>query len=326
MMTASRLPFDRVARESIRQMRGHRSQAALGRRLGFRSNVIYRWEAGFRAPTARHALRIAAISGVDVRAAIEGFVSPHRPRDAGGGWDPRDVSDWLAALVGGTTQAELAQRSGMSRTRIHRILHGDTEVSWEDLLRVIDAATRRVLDFVAAFVDPATLPSTREAWSTLEAYRRLARDYPLSEAMLALLRLDEYRRLDKHDDAWLAKRMRIDVDETRAMLRAMIDAAVVRRTRRRYEPLEDWHVEMSTVRGTTARTAPVWMRRIAELDLPRTVGSYVVFDCTKAEFEALCVLWKRAYDESRRRLRESKGGEMAGVVMCALVDLSTLDE
>ncbi|HVZ32321.1 MAG TPA: helix-turn-helix transcriptional regulator, partial [Polyangiaceae bacterium] len=46
------LNYEDLARDFIRALRGGRSQAALSRRLGFRTNVLYAWESGRRWPTA----------------------------------------------------------------------------------------------------------------------------------------------------------------------------------------------------------------------------------------------------------------------------------
>jgi DNA-binding transcriptional regulator YiaG len=58
-----------LASELIRALRGPRSQTAFSRRLGYRSNVVYTWEAGIRAPTASETLRAAARVGVEPDAA-----------------------------------------------------------------------------------------------------------------------------------------------------------------------------------------------------------------------------------------------------------------
>jgi hypothetical protein len=63
------LDFERASRELIRAIRGERSQVALSRRLGYRSNVVYMWESGRRWPTAAETLRAASLCRLDVRGA-----------------------------------------------------------------------------------------------------------------------------------------------------------------------------------------------------------------------------------------------------------------
>ena len=51
-------------------MRGKRSQVALSRRLGYRGNVVAKWEGGSRSPTFGEMLRACARIGIDVPGAL----------------------------------------------------------------------------------------------------------------------------------------------------------------------------------------------------------------------------------------------------------------
>src|SRR5262245_38605960 len=58
------MDHEALAKELIRALRGKRSQVALSRRLKHRSNVLYAWEAGLRAPTAAGFLDLAKRVGI----------------------------------------------------------------------------------------------------------------------------------------------------------------------------------------------------------------------------------------------------------------------
>ena len=62
-----------VARQLIRAIRGHRSQEAFSRRLGYSSNPVADWEAGRRYPTAAETLRACRLAQIDVAAAFQRF-------------------------------------------------------------------------------------------------------------------------------------------------------------------------------------------------------------------------------------------------------------
>ena len=55
----------RATRELLRALRGHRSQVAFARWLGFRSNVPAAWEGGHRCPDAVELFRVCARVKVD---------------------------------------------------------------------------------------------------------------------------------------------------------------------------------------------------------------------------------------------------------------------
>ena len=51
--------FEQIAADWLRFMRGKRSQRAFSHRLGYRSNIAFRWESGVCFPTAAEAIRFA---------------------------------------------------------------------------------------------------------------------------------------------------------------------------------------------------------------------------------------------------------------------------
>jgi hypothetical protein len=65
--------YERLAAELIRAVRGRRSQAGLSRRIGYRSNIVHRWEAGQCWPTAADFLEVCVKLRLDVRASFSRF-------------------------------------------------------------------------------------------------------------------------------------------------------------------------------------------------------------------------------------------------------------
>jgi hypothetical protein len=62
------MDHEAAAKELLRALRGRRSQVAPSRRLKHRSNVLYAWEAGLRAPTATGFLDLAKRVDIDTEA------------------------------------------------------------------------------------------------------------------------------------------------------------------------------------------------------------------------------------------------------------------
>src|SRR5688572_13766749 len=103
------LDYGQLGAELIRALRGKRSQTALSRRLGYKTNVLYLWEAQKGAPTGAGFLKLAERVGVNVREALEQFYRTPPPwlRDN----DPTTVAGVAAMLEdlrGATTLVETA--------------------------------------------------------------------------------------------------------------------------------------------------------------------------------------------------------------------------
>ncbi len=222
--------FAVISADWLRLLRGKRSQRRFSKRLGYASNIAYRWETGVCYPLAREALAIAKRDGAAGRGALVAFMggalpSPLHDVDLG----TRDgVAQLLRALRGDTSLVELARRSGYSRFSIARWLSGAAEPRLPELLAVVEAETFRVLDFLACFGSIERLPSVADEYRALEAARKTAYDVPWSHAVLRALELSEYRDLKRHQPGWLAKRLGISRAEEKLCLTALATARQIK--------------------------------------------------------------------------------------------------
>jgi hypothetical protein len=229
------MDFARLASDWLRAIRGRRSQRAFSRRLGYRSNIAYRWESGVCFPTAREVFAMGERFGLEVEAAASAFLGP---TPEGPGRPPlaraHGVAVFLTAARGDASIVDLAKRCGHSRFAVSRWLKGDAEPRLPEFLAVLEAATFRSLDFVARLTDPSKLPSVAEEWRALEAARNVAYDVPWSPAVLRVLELEDYGKLKRHRPGWIAARIGITEDEEARCLGALLAARQVRLERGRY--------------------------------------------------------------------------------------------
>jgi DNA-binding phage protein len=121
------------------------------------------------------------------------------------------VARLLGDLQGSTPLGALAERAGHSRFAVSRWLKGQTEPRLPQLLAMIEASTLRLLDFIAAFVDPESVPAAQRAWRELEALRSAAHDLPWTQAVLRALELVQYRALPQHRPGWIAQRLGLEL-------------------------------------------------------------------------------------------------------------------
>ncbi|HYO93347.1 MAG TPA: DUF4423 domain-containing protein [Polyangiaceae bacterium] len=249
--------FETIASEWLRLIRGKRSQRGFSKRLGYSSNIAYRWESGICFPTAQRALRLAGLSGASGQNALRvffGSTSMPAELEAADLATRGGVAALLRGVRGKTPLVELARRSGKSRFAIARWLSGATEPRLPELLSMIEAATFRLLDFLDSFTQVQRLPSVVDDFRALAAARNTAYDVPWSHAVLRALEIADYAELGKHRRGWIAKRLRITRAEEERCLRALSESRQVR--------LVDglWRVEQT--RTIDTRADPSRARRL----------------------------------------------------------------
>jgi DNA-binding phage protein len=317
--------FRILASEFLRALRGKRSQSAFSKRLGYRANVSKVWEAGRRFPAATDMFRAAALKR-DLRDALGAFFFV-KPR-----WlatiDPTSssfVAALLSDLKGERSIVDLAAASGLSRFAVARFLSGAATPRVPDFFALIEASSRRLLDFVALFVDPTALPSARDEWLRAEALRKLAYDHPWSEAFLRVVETEAYLAPGDRRAGWIADRLGVDRDVEIATVAAMRAAGAIEKRGGRYHLDRGRSINTGSDRRAASRLKQFWSRVAAERIAAGAEGnfSYSVFAVTEEDYQRLKELQRSYYRELLATLRRSPRAER---VVVANAHLFALDD
>jgi transcriptional regulator with XRE-family HTH domain len=282
------------------------------------------WEAGRAFPTAAIALGAAERVGIDLRAALRSFYkSPPAWLDSVQLASPEGVATLLDDLRGRTSLVELARATGKSRFAVARWLRGEAEPRLPDFLLLLEKASLRLLDWIAALVDPSAIPSLERAWVELEARRRAAYDLPWTQAVLRALELTDYRRLLKHRPGWIAERVGISVEQERECLALLSRTGQIFLKRGRWE-LRDVHT-VDTRRDAAAehRVKHWWsqvaLKRLADKD--RGLLSYNVFAVSEADLVRIQELQLAYFRQMRGIIAQSEPSERVVLASLQLVAL-----
>lgn len=304
--------YPRAASELLKALRGGRSQRALAQRLGYRSNICTDWEHGRRYPTAAETLRVAQRVGKDLTACFAPFGPAPAPT-------PRDgfaVPAWLDALRGSTRVAEVAARSGYSRSRVGRWLSGESAPRLPEFLRLLDALTGRAAEWAASLVPIADVPTFEATFRRVQAAREVALELPWSEAVLRVIETTRYQSLAEHEDAYVAAALGVKEEAVRRVLEALTGAGVVERVGPRYVVtgalLVDTRDSAEQSRRLRHHWATVALRRVQDADedwFAYNVISVSVADCDRIER-----ILRAAYREIRAVVAESTPCEQAALL------------
>jgi DNA-binding phage protein len=322
------MDYEQLAADLLRALRGKRSQLAFSRRLGYRSNVAARWENKRCWPTAAGMLQVAGKTGIDVRAKLASFFMVPRPWLMSAEVNPASgagVVALLADLRGSVAIVDLAREAGFSRFSVSRWLQGISEPRLPDFLRLIEAASLRVLDFVAAFVDPTQLPSVARPWAEREAAREAAFTRPWSHAVLRALELEAYRRRPRHEPGFIAACLGIDPAEEAACLQVLARARQIRRHDHKWVVRDAAAVDL---RAQTARVRDLkafWFsvaRTRLEAGADGTFG-FNLFAASEADLHALRELYLAFFQQMQARIAQSEPSQCVALFGAQLLRLDS---
>jgi hypothetical protein len=313
-----------LAKELVRSLRGRRSQAGLSRQLGYTSNVLYTWESGRRTPTASAFFRLAARCRIDVAARLSSFLAERAARaDAS---NAAGVAQLVRTLLSDWPIVELAASIGADRTTVGRWVSGATEPRLPELLRIVDKTTQRLLDFVAIFAEPESLPSARGPYRDLLVQRRLAYDMPWSHAVLRALELESYRALPRHEPGFIARAVGISLKQEQTCLSALARAGQIRRQRGRWVLGRVLTVDTRPSEADNRRLKLHWagaaLTRLRENQAsPSALFSFNLFAVSAADFERIRRLHVEYYQRIRELIADSVAPERVVLMNLQLVPL-----
>jgi transcriptional regulator with XRE-family HTH domain len=324
-MSRPDLDYEAIAAELLRALRGNRSQRAFAQRLGYQSNTVYSWESKRASPTAARALWAAERAGVDVSSAL--LTLYRKPPGWMGQTDattPQGIAQFLRDLQGSASYKELAERSGKNRFQIARWLKGQAEPRLPVFLHLVECMSLRLLDFVAALVDPAQLPSIAEQWRELDGARQATYREPWSQAVLRVLETQAYAELTTHDDQQLAAWLGIDEQRVRESLEVLLRSGQAVEQAGKFVPATD-SPTIDTRRDPEAAQAlrEFW----SEVALGRLrdgqgqLFSYNLFGVSEADLQKIRELQKAHYQQIRAIVAASEPVERVALLTMQLSPL-----
>lgn len=232
----------------------------------------------------------------------------------------------LDALRGGSSIKDVAGRAGRSRYAVSRWLGAAAEPRLPDFLRMIEATSLRLLDFVAAFFDPSALPSAARAWRQLETARHVARELPWSHAVLRVLELSDYRALPRHEPGFIARRAGMSLEEEKRCLRLLAATKQIRKRRGLWEPHRvltvDTRSNPDAGRALLAFWAEVGLERM-RADGAKGLYSYNLFTVSQRDLDRIRELHLAYFRQLRSIVAQSEPAER---LVVANVQLFGLDE
>jgi hypothetical protein len=321
--------YEAIAVELVRLLRGRRSCAELSRRMGYRSNIVHRWEARQCWPTAARFMAMHQRLRPNRRSWLERFfqVEPAwlGSRDPN---SPEVIADFLQQLRGKTPIVRIAERAQRNRYGVARWFNGSAEPKLPELLLLVDVTGRRLLDLLACFEDPARMLSVRAQWQRLQLAREAAYDRPWSHAVLRALELEGSARAPATQASWIARRLSISVADVSDALRLLAATGQIRKTRRGYVPLPAMMVDTGQDPRRALELKAAWTQTALDRMRSGAAGSfgYSLFAVSRADLQRLRDLHLEYVRAMQSLIAGSSPNECVGLYCAQLLPLERAAE
>jgi len=320
--------LDAIAADLIRALRGARSQSEFSRRLGYRSNIVHRWESGKCWPTAAAFLGACQRARPALAQCFERFFL-RKPAwfDAREPFSPASIAAFLRDLRGKAPLVQLAGRSGYNRYSVGRWLRGSAEPKLPEFLGLIEATSRRALDFIATLTDPKRMATVSTRWQRLERARAAAYDRPWSHAVLRALELEEYRGCAGSGESWIAARLGIEVPEVEQALELLESTGQIVKSAGKWRIDQLLSVDTSQNAARSRELKNAWASVAASRLRAGAPGNYgySLFAVSRTDLRRLRDLHLDYVRAMQSLIAASSPGQCVGLYCAQLLDLSAID-
>ena len=312
------LDFQLMAAEMVRARRGHRTQKALSRALGYRSNVLFAWEKGHDQPSARSFFVLCRRTGS--MPDLSGFCRGEPPDLT----TKEGMAYFLQSLAGDRKVSELASSLNKDRYAVGRWLRGQTEIPLGEFLHFVEVTTLVLLDFIKQITDPEGLPQCAGPYRRLLAARRAARETPWAHAVVHLADLPSYRALSKHEPGWFASRLGVTISEERTCLEHLVESGQLSLRAGRYRRTEALTVDTRSDPDATRRLASFWLKEGARRVLEPGSGRFAfnTFAVNSRDLQKIQLLQSEYFRKLRNIVAQSTPTEAVAVATFQLFPLA----
>jgi len=250
-------------------------------------------------------LRACGRTGVDVPAALERFHAPSAPL-----WDPQTpevIHHWLSSLRGHSSQTLLAERCGLSRQQVGRVLSGRARGRLPLVLQLLQAMTGRMPDLIGQLVSIDEVPAIAQEARARKALARLAFAHPWSPAARAWLGSQGKVSLDEAPDR-LARSLDLDRDHAQTLIDALVASKAARVVGQTLRPSPRLTVEIDATAEDLQRVRAHWAHVSAERvanGAPEDLFSFNIFAVGRDDLDRIRDAQRRFYREVRAIVAES---------------------
>jgi hypothetical protein len=203
----------------VRAARGKRSQERVSKALRFRSNSVYRWEAGTASITWLQFVELCRVCRCDLSRAVHYIL--------GFDGEPTDIPALLRHLTGSARISEIARKTGYSRFVVSKWMSGKAGPGLDDVLRILDESQFVLIEFLEAIAPKEKMPMLASLSVQLKRQKDAIYSYPEGEALLCCLATERYKARSGHAPGLIAGWLGISPEREIEILRAFKDAGLV---------------------------------------------------------------------------------------------------
>lgn len=205
-------PYNKIATEVIRALRGTYTQMHLSQRLGYTTNQVYRWESGSRSISWNDFVRLCEATQAPLSRAIK--ITGYTKK-------PSDTLSLLKHLRAQKSISELSHSTKLSQHTLANWYGSKSTPHLSHFLLFFDKHLNMLTDILEFLVNLDELKTLHQIHKdTLKKKNSLHR-HPELMSIYAALDLEEYKNMPCHQSGWISRITSIPQKKEKTFLKLM---------------------------------------------------------------------------------------------------------
>ncbi|TNF00954.1 MAG: XRE family transcriptional regulator [Deltaproteobacteria bacterium] len=299
-----------VVSQIVRELRGDLSQEQLNRKLGFKSNQVYRWEKGHAKVDWDDFILLSKKLKLDLNLLLRSYFRFNGSAE--------DIPSLFDHLFAGQSLSRISKRVGISEGKLRRLSNGQTSITLDDFLKVIFGLDRmESLAFVHELAGNKTLASLKEEKKLMDNIVKSYFKHPELGLLLVCLNLPGYKKLSFHQDSWLAEVSGIELKKVNTLLKLCLELKLVEKLEGKYI-LTPFKLSDRGDRASMMKVRSFWTKKALDKQkilAPQDAYGSIVFTTSKSARDKIIGSYLRFFEEFKQIVEEDKSPHQIPLVM-----------
>jgi len=209
----------------IKVLRGKETQSSFSEKMGYKFNVVSRWENNKKKVLWGDVLKLNQIFGWNVSKVLESVTHSEYSKNP-------NTQELLRGILKNDRSLKAVEKE-FSKQKIFRLRAGSVRLQFNDFLKILNCVYGRDERFLNLLLGEETVKniykSLGECVDGRDVYRELVVEDPLYSLILNCIQIGAYQKLGEHSDEFVAKKIGLSEDQVSFRIEHLLRSGVLQK-------------------------------------------------------------------------------------------------
>lgn len=209
--------YEKITRLLIIELRGKNTQLQMSEKLGFKYNMWAKWESGQKRLMWSEFTVILKVLKINIDFALSEILSKKITTKI----PENELLQEILNKFGGFQDPNIFKKLQISKSSLYRQLTNTQNISLAFIFHTLDFLSATFPRLLKAILNNPSTPELKKLCSSLDSRYEIEGQYPWISAVEGILDTEDYKKLSKHTDLFIAKKLNISNERVKFALKTL---------------------------------------------------------------------------------------------------------